>query len=216
MIKKENSKLLQNYIEEIRRPRADPQFETPINWAGQIAKNAGLTSEDDKWKILVVPPSPNVYREIEVGVNILVNNEKGGYTTRPASSISPTLERIHNVIQEDQLKIRVFVHPSLSDDIVEALKISARDFLLDELILDFEEQRDEFTTVHTPSGDFGTADLALFANGHASYAYGDKLVEGTVSSIENGLISITWDEKLEEDTQMEASTYKAHVTRKTV
>jgi hypothetical protein len=75
----------------------------------------------------VVPPSPNVYREVEVDISILEHDEEG-YTALSASDISPTLEDIQRIIYEAQQVVRVFVHPELDQQTKRKIRESSAAF----------------------------------------------------------------------------------------
>jgi len=128
-VDKKSSKRLLDWInQEARKSISASQFITPHeNWAREIAKLAGLRFEDDGWKILVVPPSPNVYREVEVDISILEHDEEG-YTALSASDISPTLEDIQRIIYEAQQVVRVFVHPELDQQTKRKIRESSAAF----------------------------------------------------------------------------------------
>lgn len=128
-VHKRESKRLQEWIEqEARKSISASQFVTPYeNWTREIAKLAGLRFEEEGWKILVVPPSPNVYREIEVDISILEHDGKG-YTVLPASELSPTLEEIQRIINEAQQVVRVFVHPDLDQQAKTRIRESSANF----------------------------------------------------------------------------------------
>lgn len=127
-VDKRRSKKLQDWIVEARKSISASQFVTPYeNWTREIAKLAGLRFEDEGWKILVVPPSPNVYREVEVDINIL-EHDGDGYTVLPASEVSPTLEDVQRIIYEAQHVVRVFVHPDLDQQAKRKINESSAEF----------------------------------------------------------------------------------------
>lgn len=132
--RKEHSQKVRSYISdqvggvsENANPISSSQFLTPQAWTRDILGNAGLRYEDEGWQVLIVPPSPNVYRETEANVYIL-EEKSAGFAGRPASSFSPTLEKIQEVIQTSQQKVRVFVHPDMEENYKSNIAKKAEDY----------------------------------------------------------------------------------------
>jgi HD superfamily phosphohydrolase len=128
-VHKKDSPRLQDWItNEARKSTSSSQFVIPyVNWRMEIAKGAGLNFEEMGWKILAVPPSPNVYREVDIDINIL-EEAPGGYGLRPASELSPTLENVQKTVQEAQQVVRVFVHPYLEKETTDRIETSAKKY----------------------------------------------------------------------------------------
>ena len=131
-VHKRFSSKLQAFITEQARAKrgagAASQFVIPDGvWTNDIAALAGLNYERDGWRILVVPPSPNVYRELDVNINVLIENA-GAFSTRRAPDLSPTLEATQKIIQESRQIVRVFVHPDLKSETRDNVEKSARSY----------------------------------------------------------------------------------------
>jgi len=126
-VHKKRSPTLQRYIEyEARKSLPTAQFIIPFEiWTRQIADGAKIKYEDEKWKILVVPPSPNVYKEVEADINIL-DEVADGFDLKLASEMSLTLEDVQRLVQESRHLVRVFVHPDFDQRTQAAIADSAR------------------------------------------------------------------------------------------
>jgi HD superfamily phosphohydrolase len=127
-VHKRQSKRVRDYIGEMATAKESTsvsQFVIPDQiWTRQIADGAGIRYEDYGWQVLVLPPSPNVYRELDVAIYIL-QEENGRFTTRLAPEMSPTLEETQKRIQESRQFVNVFIHPDLSKEVRERIRKSA-------------------------------------------------------------------------------------------
>ena len=126
--KKQSQKLIDYIMKDVTRRPSTALFELPFStWPKAIAEGAKINYDEEGWKILVIPPSPNVYREVEVDINILYQRGNG-FDIKRASEVSPLLEDTQRIIQQSQQIVRVFVHPSFNSEKRNAIVESAKSF----------------------------------------------------------------------------------------
>jgi HD superfamily phosphohydrolase len=127
-IHKRDSPRLQQWIQDARKSISSSQFVIPYeSWRREIVEGAGLRAEDMAWQVLPVPPSPNVYREVEIEIDIL-RESASGFETVPAITLSPTLEDVQRIIQESQQVVRVFAHPGMDRTTKEKISESSKKY----------------------------------------------------------------------------------------